>query len=135
MTSTRSFVSSAAEFVKQTKASRNGDSATTACGKKLMNKGRCIVKATAQGSDFHVAFKDMETELPILSVRKMVQRNNDVRFKPGGGWIKNRTTGKTVPFYEHEGVYFLKLSVLNPDGLDDITSSTGDTKTFGRPGM
>ena len=108
-----------AALVRQTKASLNGDSATTACGKKLMNKGRCIVKAETQGTEFHVAFKDMETELPILSVRKMVKRNNGVRFHPGGGTITNRKTGRTLNFYEHDGVYFIKLKVSDPSLVID----------------
>ena len=98
-----------AHIVRSTPASERGDSATTACGKQLVNKGRVQIKATAQGADFSVAFKDMETELPILSVRKIVKKNNDVRFRQDGGTIRNRTSGREVRFYQHEGVYFLKL--------------------------
>ena len=108
-----------AKLVKATPASRRGDSATTAGGHKLINKGRCVVHATAQDIPFSVAFKDMETELPILSVRKMVKRNNDVQFRKKGGVIRNRETGKSVQFYEHEGVYFLKLKVNDPH-LDSL---------------
>ena len=108
-----------AKLVKATNASRRGDSATTAGGHKLINKGRCVVDATAQDVPFPVAFKDMETELPILSVRKMVKRNNDVQFQKRGGVIRNRDTGKSVQFYEHEGVYFLKLKVNDPH-LDSL---------------
>jgi hypothetical protein len=104
-----------AHLVKSTPASERGDCATTACGQQLVNKGRVQIKATAQGADFNVAFKDMETELPILSVRKMVKKNHDVRFRRDGGSIKNRTTGREVLFYAHEGVYFLKLKISNPD--------------------
>ena len=39
-----------------------------------------------------ITFKSMDVELPILSVRKMVKRNNVVRFADGGGTIRNRTT-------------------------------------------
>ena len=109
-----------ANRVRPTAASRRGDSATTACGKKLVNKGRCVVHATAQGEEFQVAFKDMETELPILSVRKIVKRDgNDVRFRKGGGQIRNSLSGKVVNFYEHEGVYFIKLKIKNPNDLDE----------------
>ena len=101
-------------LVRQTKASLRGDSATTAGGHKLVNKGRCVVNATADDQAFPVAFKDMETELPILSVRKMVKRQNDVQFGDEGGFIRNRESGKQIPFFEHEGVYFLKLKVAHP---------------------
>ena len=57
----------------------------------------------------------MEVELPILSVRKMVKRGNDVRFVPDGGTITHRDTGRSIKFHEHEGVYFLKLKVAGPD--------------------
>ena len=59
-------------------------------------------------------YKDMEVELPILNVRKMVKRGNDVQFVPDGGTITHRDTGRSIKFHEHEGVYFLKLKVAGP---------------------
>lgn len=109
-----------AHLVESTPASRRRDSATTACGKKLFNKGRCAVYGQADGQDFPVAFKDMEGEMPILSVRKMVKRNNDIDFWKGGGIIRNRTLGKTVRFHEFEGVYYLKLK------LDELSGGHGE---------
>ena len=117
--------------MEQTAASIQGDGATTACGRKLLNKGRCIVGATCQGSDFNVAFKDMETDLPILSVRKMIKAGSDVEFHDGGGSIRNRQTGLTLFFYEHEGVYFIKFKVKDPALLDLVTSNH---QRFQRPG-
>ena len=107
-----------AALVQQTAASLQGDGATTACGRKLLNKGRCVVGATCQGSDFSVAFKDMETDLPILSVRKMIKMGSDVEFHDGGGSIRNRRTGLSLIFYEHEGVYFIKFKIKDPALLD-----------------
>ena len=104
-----------AKMIHSTEASRRGDTATTACGMELKNKGRCAVHGTVDDLPFSVAFKDMEVELPILSVRKMVRRNNDVRFSGKGGTIRNKNTGRVLKFYEHEGVYFLKLKVNGPD--------------------
>ena len=69
----------------------------------------------------------MEVEMPILSVRKMVKRGNDVDFRRGGGFVRNRSTGKTIQFHEYEGVYYLKLKVDDPG---DAMNSLG----FGRPG-
>ena len=68
----------------------------------------------ADNLTFPVNFKDMEIELPILSVRKMVKRGNDVRLVPDGGTITTRDTGRSIRFHEHEGVYFLKLRIAGP---------------------
>ena len=65
----------------------------------------------------------METDLPILSVRKMIKAGSDVEFHDGGGSIRNRQTGLTLFFYEHEGVYFIKLKVKDPALLDLVTSN------------
>ena len=77
-----------------------------------------------------IALKDMETELQILSVRKMVKRNNEVKFKKDRGFIRNRDTGRLLKFHEHEGVYFLKLKVLDPSSLNLL--SDGNEQVFGR---
>ena len=108
-----------AKMVQPTAASAAGDYATTAGGQKLYNKGRCVVKATVDGQPLDVAFKDMETELPILSIRKMCRKGNDVRFREFGGTIKNHSTGKILKFYVHHGVYFIKLKICDPHLLDD----------------
>ena len=101
-------------MVNETPASLRGDGATTACGVKLMNKGRCVVNGSVDDKIFNVAFKDMEVEHPIPSVRKMVRRGNHVRFKDKGGTIKNRSSGHMYKFFEHEGVYFQKFKVQGP---------------------
>ena len=81
----------------------------------MYTKGRVEVHASSGGLDFSCAFKDMEVELPILSVRKIVKRRNDVLFTDGGGTITHKDTGTIMNFFEDEGVYFLKLKVHNPD--------------------
>ena len=129
-----------AKLVQSTPASRGGDYATTAGGQKLMNKGRCVVQATAGGMEFSPAFKDMETELPILSVRKIVRQNNDVQFGRRGGTIKNQKSGRTIKFHEYQGVYFLKLKVRNPNLMDTDESIPPHDEPdidsgFTRPGM
>jgi hypothetical protein len=108
----------------------NGDSAVTACGKRLVNKGRCVIKGSVQGMDLNMAFKDMETEVPILSVRKMVKKGNDVKFQKGGGTITNRATGRVLRFYEYDGVYFLKIEVNDPIACPD----PADNQDFPRQG-
>ena len=75
-------------------ASERGDFATTSGGHKFFNKGRCLIKGYVREQSFPVAFKDMEVELPILSVRKIVKKKNDVRFTQKGGTIRNQVTGR-----------------------------------------
>ena len=120
------------DLVQQTAASLQGDGATTACGKKLLNKGRCLVHAAVQNYDFDVAFKDMETELPILSVRKMVKNQNDVISEESGGSIRNRKTGRVIKFFEHEGVYFLKMKVKDPIAMEQFVAE--NSQPFQRHG-
>ena len=80
-------------------------------------------------------FKEMDTELPILSTRKIVvERNNEVKFKSGGGTIRNRDTGRTLHFHEHDGVYFLKLKVRDPKDLGLVPSEGVHGPGFGRLG-
>jgi hypothetical protein len=111
-----------AKLVQATAASEAGDYATTAGGQKLYNKGRCVVKATVDGQSLDVAFKDMETELPILSIRKMCRKGNDVKFREFGGTIKNHSTGKILKFYVYQGVYFIKLKICDPNLLGDAAA-------------
>jgi hypothetical protein len=73
----------------------------------------------------------METDLPILSVRKMVKQDNTVRFKNGGGTIRNRKTGRIVHFYEHEGVYFIKLKLTDPSLLDLSPADSANDRPVG----
>ena len=73
-----------------------------------------MVTGKVDGKYFPVAFKDMDVEMPILSMRKLVKRQNVVRFTEGGGTIKNKKTNKVIKFYEYEGVYFAKLAVDDP---------------------
>ena len=65
----------------------------------------------------------MEPEVPILSVRKIVKKGNDVNFQKGQGTIVHRTTGRTLRFNEHDGVYFLKIKVPDPGHLDSLVHS------------
>ena len=119
-----------AKHVRETSKSLRGDHAATAGGAKLYNKGRAETDGTDDGKPFPINLKDMEVELPNLSVRKMVKNQNDVHFVPEGGWIQHRDTGRVIKFYEHEGVYFTKLKmiswVLHGLGLHDQSTPSMD---------
>ena len=95
-----------------------------------MSKGLCSIHGMVDGHEFSIASKDMETELPTLSVRKMVERNNEVKFKKHDGSIRNRDTSRVLKIHEREGVHFLKLKVLDPSSLN--MSDNGNEQVFGR---
>ena len=93
-----------------------------------------------------IDFRDMEVEMPILSVRKMIRKRNLVQFEDDGGFIKNQDTGRTTKFYECGGAYFLKLRIDDPSvaeqwlgtGLPEPASSSkgkGSGSSFPRPGQ
>ena len=66
-------------------------------------------------------------------MRKIVRNGNYVKFRRGGGYIFNAKTGKKLPFVERQGVYFVKVKVLDPlpgDAIDDMDI----TAVFSRQG-
>ena len=68
----------------------------------------------------------MDVKVPIVSVRKLVRDSHNVFFQQNGGFIKNLLTGAEIPFFEYQGVYYMKYRVHQPD---DKTT----TPPFGRP--
>ena len=93
----------------------------------MYNMGRVEIDGTVDGKPFPINFEDMQVELLILSVRKMIMNQNDVHFVHEGGWIQHRDTGRVIKFYEHEGVHFMKFKVAGPhDGPSQLS--------FTRPG-
>ena len=53
----------------------------------------------------------------------MVKHRNDVIFEDSGGSIRNRKTGRVINFFEHEGVYFLKIKVKDPIAMGQFISN------------
>ena len=60
-------------------------------------------------------FDDLPVECPIISVRKMVRRGNQVVFQEKGGYIVNEATWRRLTFTEKHGVYFIEMFVHPPD--------------------
>ena len=58
----------------------------------------------------------MEVKGPILSVRCLVDDGHEMRIYKGGGSIRNTSAGKEVQFFEHAGVYYLKMKLDSPKG-------------------
>ena len=93
----------------------SGETATTACGKRLVNRGKCRIKGASDNQELIIPFQDMDVELPIVSVRKCVKSGKDVSFFEGGGELKDRATGRTIRIHEIDGTYFMKMKVHDPE--------------------
>ena len=101
----------------------------TACGTPLEHRGHCNLNVEIGGEDHILPMDDLDVDVPILSVRRIVRRGNLVKFRRGGGYIQNARTGRKLPFIERQGVYFIKVKVKNPNP----TASIGES-VFSRQG-
>ena len=61
----------------------------------------------------------MNIGTPVIAVRKFVRHGSHVRMVKHGGYIKNKSSGKRLPYVVRQGVYFIKLKMLDPDDEDD----------------
>ena len=122
-----------AHLVVPSKGSIKGETATTACGGILVNRGKVTISGTTNGQKVSIPFQDMDVELPIVSVRKCVKSGKDVRFNEEGGEMKDRATGKTIPIYNLEGTYYMKLKVDDPEH-NALLLDKMKIPVFARPG-
>ena len=97
-----------------TPPSPGAQEAETACGGILKNLGTVKVEAEANGHAIGIKFVNMKVKCPILSVRKVCRDGHEVRIHRRGGVIKNITNGKEIDFFEHRGVYYIKLKIKKP---------------------
>ena len=95
----------------------------TACGTPLEHRGHCNLNVEIGGEDHILPMDDLDVDVPILSVRRIVRRGNLVKFRRGGGYIQNARTGRKLPFVERQGVYFIKVKVKNPSPEDVAVES------------
>lgn len=88
-------------------------------------RGEVRVNVLSGGEKLIIAFDDIDIDTPVLSVRKIVRNGNHVKMYRGGGYVKNETTGKRLCFAERQGVYFIKLKILDLDtnGVDKDSDS------------
>ena len=101
--------------------------AETACGGTLSMLGKVKTSGSVGGVRVSMTWSHMEVKCPILSVRCLVEDGHDVWIRKGGGIIRNITNNKEIKFYEHAGVYYLKMKVDDPDGGNS-------SSLFTRPG-
>ena len=91
-----------------------GKVAETACGGILKVLGSLTVHGVVGETAVKVRFNDMDVECPILSVRRLCTDGHDVYLNRAGGYIERLATGQRIPFFEHQGVYYIKMKVMPP---------------------
>ena len=106
--------------------------AETACGGILKGKGTVKVHADVDGHNISVRFVNMKVKCPILSVRKLCKDGNEVRMNRRGGFIRHIKSGKVINFFEHQGVYYVKLRIQPPVPPPPSVDASG--QVFARPG-
>ena len=119
--------------VQEYPANRPGPRCVAANGAPLENGGYVNLNVSIAGEDHILPADDMPLEMPILSVRKIVRKENYVAFRNGGGYINNVKSGKRLHFVERQGVYFIKVQVKAPSpgkATDGFKPMSG----FSRPG-
>ena len=124
----------------ESEASRRGDSAKCANGTGLKREGQVKLHVEAGGQSFGIDFFNIKQHMPILNARRVVKNKNLVLFEDEGGHIESKSTGMRMPFFEHEGVYFLKLKIKKPtEPVPEASQFTRPVKSksttpFARPG-
>ena len=76
--------------------------------------GRVTTRGLVEGMKLDIRWNSMKVKVPIRSVRKLVQDNHNVWFEKHGGYILNLLTNEKLPFFEFQGVYYLKMKILPP---------------------
>ena len=77
--------------------------------------GKVRTEGTVEGHKLNVKWNAMNVKVPILSVRKLVKDNHNVKFRKNGGCILNLLTGERIPFFAFQGVYYLKMKFSPPE--------------------
>ena len=97
--------------LKDSQLGRDGESASGEIMKRL---GKVKTEGTVEGMPLALTWDVMKVKVPIISVRKLVRDLHSVHFKKHGGYIKDLRTGNRMPFFEYQGVYYVKYRVSTP---------------------
>ena len=104
--------------VRESKGQRNGICYTSASGGKIPNEGEIdVVHEDDHGTQFGFTFQNAKVGCPILSVKKFTAMDCRVVVKKGGGVIYY-PDGRTIPFIERLGVFFVAMNVLPPEAAE-----------------
>ena len=90
-----------------------------ACGTIMPRKGEMRENAEIGGERHRVNLDDIDIDIPVILVRKIVCHGSNVRMMTDGGYIKNKSTSKRLPFVVRQGVYFIKMIILDTDDEDE----------------
>ena len=92
----------------------------------MTRRGRVKTKGSVEGVPLALTWDVMSVKVPIVSVRKLVRDAHNVFFQRYGGFIKNLVTGAKIPFFEYQGVYYMKYKI-------DQSGTPPPEPSFGRP--
>ena len=53
----------------------------------------------------------MNVNSPILSVRRLVKDGHEVYIGKGGEVVRHLESGQRLTFFEHQGIYYMKMKV------------------------
>mgnify|MGYP003315623061 CR=1 FL=1 len=98
--------------LKESQLGRDGESAS---GDIMRRLGKVKTEGSVNGLPLALSWDVMKVKVPIISVRKLVRDYHNVYFKKHGGYIKNLRTGHRLPFFEYQGVYYIKYKVEGPE--------------------
>ena len=109
--------------VLETNASKAGVQYTAAGGHKIANLGMQRPYIYMQdGSQYTMAFQVAGVSKALGAVSRIVGAGNRVIFDDPatvGSYIENKTTGKTTPLRQNNGVYYLDVWVKPGMGHDN----------------
>jgi len=99
-----------------------GKDAESACGGIMKRFGKVRTEGSVDGMPLNIRWNAMKVKVPILSVRRLVHDNHDVTIGRNGGFLRNLRNGNQIPFFEHQGVYYLKMKIHRPDDAQENES-------------
>ena len=96
--------------------------AETACGGILRRLGSVTTTGKVCDVNVNIQWNHMKVKCAILSVLKLAKDGNDVWIHEDGGEIIDRLTKKRLRFFEHLGVYYMKIKIDRPKSPPPIES-------------
>ena len=86
-------------------------------GGRIPNLGEQRIRMKVDKHIIATIFQVADVTKPVLSVTKLTEDGNEVRFNRRGGTISDPRSGKTVSFVRRRGVYVLEAEA--DTGLSD----------------
>ena len=84
-------------------------------GQEMGHYGRREVKLQrvgVNGQIMSLSFEVTEVTKPLVTVRRITEHGNEVRFTSTGGWVENREKGTKIPLERKGGCYVLSVDLL-----------------------